>query len=51
MVLPKPIHRIIALIVYGSRDQANNLAGSLSGSKNVTYVPASGGNLLMQVPQ
>lgn len=26
------------------------LAGSLSGSKNVTYVPAGSGNLLLQVP-
>lgn len=26
------------------------LAGSLSGSKNVTYVPAASGNLLLQVP-
>jgi prohibitin 1 len=27
-----------------------DLAGSLSGSKNVTYVPAGSGNLLLQVP-
>ncbi|RSH80899.1 prohibitin-1 [Apiotrichum porosum] len=39
-----------AFVQFRKIETAREIAGSLSQSRNVSYVPASGGNLLLQVP-